>query len=136
MAFWGKVTQVNTDPCLGGKHVGAGTSVRDLASRLAAQRHMKVSQPVPVTIGNYHGIYLRLTAPADLHRCRDRSVTIYGAGDDWLQLDVPNAAFHEWILNVRGHRVVAGARISPHAANRAELIDMVTSATFTVPNHS
>jgi hypothetical protein len=134
MAFWGKVTQVDTDPCLGGKHVEAGTSVHDLAVLLAAQRHMKASQPVPVTIGNYHGVYLKLTAPEDIHRCRGGIVTIYGAGDDWLQFDVPNATFHEWILNVRGERVVGGARIMPDAANRSELIGMVRSATFTAPN--
>jgi len=58
MAFWGKVTQVDTDPCLGGKHVSAGSSVHDLASLLAAQRHMKATQPVPVTIGGYHGVLL------------------------------------------------------------------------------
>ncbi len=131
IAFWGTVTQVDTDPCLGGKHIGAGTSVHDLAAELVAQRHMKTSQPVPVTIGGYHGVYLMLTAPADLDRCRGGSVTILAAGGTWLQWDVPNATFHEWILNVRGTRVVGGARIDPDAANPAELIHMVESATFT-----
>jgi hypothetical protein len=131
IAFWGTVTRVDTDPCLGGKHVGAGTSVHDLAALLVAQRHMKTSQPVPVTIGGYHGVYLKLTAPADLDRCRGGNVTILAAGDTWLQLDVPNATFHEWILNVRGTRVVGGARINADAANPAELIHMVESARFT-----
>src|SRR6476469_7503911 len=31
IAFWGNVTQVDTDPCLGGKHIVAGSTVRDLA---------------------------------------------------------------------------------------------------------
>jgi hypothetical protein len=53
------------------------------------------------------------------------------AGDSWLQWDVPNATFHEWILNVRGTRVVGGARITPDAANAAEMIHMVESAMFT-----
>jgi hypothetical protein len=47
-----------------------------------------------------------------------------------LQWDVPNATFHEWILNVRGTRVVGGARVDPNAAKPAELIHMVESATF------
>jgi hypothetical protein len=132
IAFWGKVTNVDTDPCLGGKHVDAGTSVQDLASLLAAQRHMKTSTPVPVTVGGYHGVYLKLTAPADIQRCRGGSVTIYTAGGDWLQIDVPNATFHQWILNVHGQRVVGGARIAPDAANAAELISMVESAEFAV----
>jgi hypothetical protein len=132
VAFWGKVTKVDTDPCLGGKHIEAGTSVRDLVSLLAAQRHMRTSHPKPVTIGGYHGVYLKLIAPEDIQRCRDGSVTIYTAGDDWLQWDVPNAIFYQWILNVRGQRVVGGARIIPDAANRAELIGMVESAEFNV----
>lgn len=130
IAFWGTVTQVDTDPCLGGKHIGAGTSVHDLAAKLVAQRHMKTSQPVPVTIGGYHGVHLRLTAPADLDRCRGGRVTIYTAGGAWLQWDVPDATFHEWILNVRGRRVAGGTRIDPDAANPAELIHMVESARF------
>jgi hypothetical protein len=105
--------------------------VHDLAALLVAQRHMKISQPVSVTIGGYHGVYLKLTAPANLGPCRAGSVTILKGGGPWLQGDVPNGAFHEWILNVRGTRVVGGARIGPDAANPAELIHMVESATFT-----
>jgi hypothetical protein len=131
IAFWGKVTQVDTDPCLGGKHIGAGSSVHDLAALLVAERHMNTSDPVPATIGGYHGVYVTLTAPADIDRCQGGRVTIYSAGNDWLQLDVPNATFHEWILNVHGRRVVGAARITPDAANEAELIGMVTSAEFT-----
>jgi hypothetical protein len=131
MAFWGKVTQVDTDPCLGGEHVGAGTSVHDLAALLVAQRHMKTTQPVPVTIGGYHGLYLKLTAPADIDRCRRGSVTIFTAGGSWLQLDVPSATFREWILNVHGQRVVGGTRSGPDAADSAGLVGMVESAEFT-----
>lgn len=131
VAFWGRVTRVHTDPCLVGKKVGAGTTVHDLAARLTALRHMKVSQPEPVTIGGYHGVHLALTAPADLDRCRRGSVTILTGGDAWLQWDVPNATFHEWILDVRGTRVVGGVRISPGAVHTAELAGMVESALFT-----
>jgi hypothetical protein len=132
LAFWGRVTKVDTDPCLGGKHVGAGTSVHDLASLLVAQRHMKTSQPVPVTIGGYHGVYLKSTVPADVHRCRGGVVTMYSDGGTWLQQDVPHAIFQVWILKVRGQRVVGGTRIIPDAAHGAELTRMVTSAEFTV----
>jgi hypothetical protein len=136
MAFWGSVTQVDTDPCLGGKHVGAGTSVHDLASLLVAQRHMKTSQPVPVTIGGYHGVYLKSTVPADVHRCRGGVVTMYTDGSTWLQQDVPHAIFQAWILNVHGQRVVGGTRIIPDAANGAELSRMVKSAEFIVVGES
>jgi hypothetical protein len=132
MAFWGKVTQVDTDPCLGGEHVSAGSSVHDLASLLVAQRHMKTTQPVPVTIGGYHGVHVTLTAPADIDRCRRGSVTIYTAGGTWLQDNVPNGIFHEWILNVRGSRVVGGARMGPDSPNEREFIAMVESARFSL----
>jgi hypothetical protein len=136
MAFWGSVTRVDTDPCLGGKHVGAGTSVHDLASLLVAQRYMKTSQPVPVTIDGYHGVYLKSTVPADVHRCRGGVVTMYTDGNAWLQQDVPHGIFQAWILNVRGQRVVGGTRIIPGAGNGAELSRMVTSAEFTVVSES
>jgi hypothetical protein len=132
MAFWGNVSQVDTDPCLGGKHVSAGASVRDLAALLVAQRHMTASQPAPVTIGGYRGRYLELTAPADLDRCRHGSVTIYAAGGDWLADDAPSGTVNVWILNVDGERVVGGTRILPgaDAASRSELMGMVNSAEF------
>jgi hypothetical protein len=136
MAFWGSVTQVDTDPCLGGKHVGAGTSVRDLASLLVAQRHMKTTHPVPVTVGGYHGVYLKSIVPADVQRCRGGVVTMYTDGDTWLQQDVPHAIFQAWILNVHGRRVVGGTRILPDAAHGAELSRMVKSAKFTVVGQS
>jgi hypothetical protein len=136
MAFWGSVTQVDTDPCLGGKHVAAGTSVHDLASLLVAQRHMKTSRPVPVTVGGYHGVYLKSTVPADVHRCRGGVVTMYTDGDAWLQQDVPHAIFQAWILKVHGQRVVAGTRVVPDATNGAELSRMVRSAQFTVVGES
>lgn len=136
ITFRRTVTQVDTDPCLGGKHIGAGTSVHALAATLGAQRHMKISRPEPVTIGGYHGVYLRLTAPADLGRCRGGRVTILTGGGTWLQSDVPGATFHEWILNVRGTRVVGGALVSPDAANADELIGMVESARIMLSDQS
>jgi hypothetical protein len=132
LAFWGRVTRVDTDPCLGGRRVGAGRSVHDLASLLVAQRHMKTSRPVPVTIDGYHGVYLQSTVPAAVHRCRGGVVTMYTDGGTWLQQDVPGALFQAWILNVRGQRVVGGTRILPDAANGSELSRMVSSAEFTV----
>ena len=131
MAFWGKVTQVDTDPCRGGEHVSAGTSVHDLAAALVAQRHMHTSRPVPVTIGGYHGVFLKTTAPAHIDRCRGGSVTVFAVGNSWLELDVPSATFREWILNVHGQRVVGGTRSGPDAADAAQLVDMIESAEFT-----
>jgi hypothetical protein len=132
LAFWGSVTKVDTDPCFGGQHVGAGTSVRDLVALLVAQKHMSTSQPVPVTIGGYHGVYLKSTVPADVARCRGGVVTMYTDGGTWLQQDVPHAIFQAWILNVHGQRVVGGTRIVPGATHGAELSSIVSSAEFSV----
>jgi hypothetical protein len=93
---------------------------------------MVTSQPVPVTIGGYPGVYLKSTVPADVERCRGGVVTMYTGGGTWLQQDVPHAIFQAWILNVNGQRVVGGTRIVPRAAHAAELTRMVTSATFSV----
>ncbi len=130
LAFWGTVEQVDTDPCLGGEHVDAGSSVHDLVTLLVAQRHMTVSKPTQVTIGGYHGVHVTLTAPADIHRCRDEMVTLFAAGDNWLSDNAPEETFDEWILDVAGQRVVGGARILPDAVNGAELSGMVESAEF------
>jgi hypothetical protein len=132
-AFWGKVDTVDTDPCLGGKHVDAGTSVHDLATMLASQRNMQTTKPVPVAVGGYHGVYLKSTAPADIDRCRQGSVTLYTAdGGTWLQDDVAGGVFHTWILNVDGRRIVGGVRVFPNSDEAEGLMSVIESATFEI----
>ncbi|HET9842261.1 MAG TPA: hypothetical protein VFQ01_09675 [Nocardioides sp.] len=131
-AFWGKVTRVATDACLGGSR-SVGPSVRELATALAFQRGMAHSRLVPVSVGGYRGFYLKSTAPANLHRCRSNRVLLYtaGGGSTWLQDDVPAATFRLWILNVRGQRVVAGTRTGPEVTNGDPLVHMIETAEFT-----
>jgi hypothetical protein len=129
-AFWGTVTRVATDACLGGSRP-VGPTVRDLASALAAQRHMTATSPVPVTVGGYHGLYIKTVAPANLDRCRDKGVQILTGGGSWLSLDVPGATFREWILDVAGQRVVAGTRGDAHLTDEDPLNRMIESAEFT-----
>jgi hypothetical protein len=142
-AFWGRVTKGDTDPCLGGKKVGVGTSVRDLAAALVAQRHMSTSRPVPVTVGGYHGLYVKTVAPSILDRCQHKNILLSTAGGTWLQSGehhdrsgpclscLPGATFRIWILNVRGQRVVAGTRTYPHTADPDGLVGVIESAEFT-----
>ena len=133
IAFWGRVERVDTDPCGGGTRVGAGTSVQDLVDLLVAQRHMAASRPVPTRISGYRGVYVTVTAPAHIDRCRGNRVTIWGnSGETWLQSDAAGTEFHAWILDVRGQRVVAGARVVPdaRAGQKAGLVDMVRAARF------
>ena len=136
VAFWGRVDRVDTDPCLDGRRVSSGTSVHDLAALLVAQRHVTTSRPAPARIGGYRGLYVTVTAPAHLDRCRGHRVTLWGnAGETWLQSDEPGAVFHAWILDVHGQRVVAGARISSdaRAGQAAALTSIVEAARFGVP---
>jgi hypothetical protein len=86
---------------------------------------------VPVTVGGYHGLYVRSVAPSSLDRCRRDSVLLYTAGGPWLQSDLPGTTFRAWILNVRGQRVVAGTRTYPGTADPDALTAMIESAQFT-----
>jgi hypothetical protein len=130
VAFWGKVTRVATDACLGGSRP-VGPTVRDLANALAHQRHMTHSRPVPVTIGGYRGLYIKTTAPAKLHGCRGSSVFIYTAGGAWLQSDIPQTTFRAWILNVGGQRVVAGTRSFTDTADSDPINRIFATTEFT-----
>ena len=78
-----------------------------------------------------HGVYLQLTAPTAIEDCRDGGVTLFTAdGGTWLQNDLPGGVFHEWILNVRGDRVVGGVRTGPNAADADRLVGIIESARF------
>jgi len=129
-AFWGKVTRVATDACLGGSRP-VGPSVSDLATALVDQRHMTATRPLPVIVGGYRGLYVKTTAPAHLGRCHDKSVRILSGGGSWLSLDVPRATFREWILDVDGQRVVAATRGDESLTDADPLNHMMESAEFT-----
>jgi hypothetical protein len=129
-AFWGKVTRVATDACLGGSRP-VGPSVSDLATALVEQRHMTATRPVPVTVGGHHGLYVKTIAPAHLEQCHDENVRILTGGGAWLSLDVPGAVFREWILDVDGQRVVAATRGDGSLTDADPLNHMMESAEFT-----
>jgi hypothetical protein len=129
-AFWGTVTRVATDACLGGSRP-VGPSVEDLATALTEQRHMTATRPVPVTVGGYHGLYVKTTAPVHTERCRDGGVRILTGGGSWLSLDLPRSTFREWILDVDGQRVVAATRGDGNLTDEDPLNRMMESAEFT-----
>ncbi|MGZ4663474.1 MAG: hypothetical protein ACXV5Q_00090 [Frankiaceae bacterium] len=54
--------------------MGRNHLLRDLATALVNQRHMTHSRPVPVSIGGYRGLYIKATAPANLHPAEFTSV--------------------------------------------------------------
>jgi len=129
--IWGEVGTVYTHPCEEG--VGpdsVGPSVADLANDLAAQPLLVGTDPVPVTVGGYDGLYLELSAPADFDfaACPDEALWLWAG----RALQHPGQVDMVWIIDVEGERIVFDAS---HLANVrpdkvAELKDMVTTATF------
>ncbi len=135
-AFW-TVDKVPSDFCdevgFPASFTNPGPTVADLATALATQPRLGGTDPVPVTIGGYDGLYVELTRPAA--SCPGRVL--------WFAPRIAHAAYHErftdpgdvarlWILNVDGHRVVIDT-IHPANASDAEvteLTQMVESATF------
>jgi hypothetical protein len=140
VGFWGGVDAVSTDPCRGGHEVKVGPSVHDLAVALAAQRHRTTTQPVPVTLGGYDGLYLTSTGATSVDRCDGGVQTLFHATGSWstrLQDETPKKVDHLWILDVRGQRIVVVARVAPgHTTHPAQLLGIAQSARFTFDDRS
>lgn len=138
LAFW-EVQSVWSDPCKAGKHgVDPGPSVADLAQALADQPLRRGSDPVPVTVAGYHGLYVTTSVPAhiDFAKCGD------GYFDSWISTDGgghyqlgPGQRDRLWILDVGGHRVVIDGWHMPKAtqAQIDEVTAMVKTLTFRTP---
>lgn len=149
------IDTVNTDPCFSVDFADPGPSVRDLADALAAQPILGGTDPVPVRLGGFSGLYLQQTMPADLdwHDC----VTALGDSrhnaiapplpmyyfDLWREPGVttgylnlqPGQIHRVWILDVDGHRLVVDAAFgsTATAAEQRELMKLVRSIRFTLP---
>jgi hypothetical protein len=140
LAFW-TVDKVPTDFCGSGdrsrRFTNPGPTVADLATALATQPRLGGTDPVPVTIGGYDGLYVELTKPTDAPQCTGRWL--------WLVMPTPRShtAYHEqftdpgdvariWILDVDGDRVVIDTIHPADASDEAvaELTRIVESATF------
>lgn len=139
VAFWnGEALRVAPDFCVPDsprdfKH--PGQSVADLAQLLAHQRGLRATDPVPISVGGYHGLYLEMARPVGRSRCDVGVLWVTdkeGPYNDYLS---PGGLDRLWILDVEGERIVITASTSRAAtkAQRAELTDIVTSTTFTDP---
>lgn len=134
--FW-TVHKVPSDFCTAGNYntgyTNPGPTVADLATALAAQRRLGSTDPVPVTIGGYEGLYVELTRPG----------TGCPGGVLWFAPRVKHTAYEEqfadpgdvariWILDVDGKRVVIDTIHPADASDEdvAQLTGMVESATF------
>ena len=135
LSFW-EVQSVMSEPCKAGKHgVDPGPTVADLARALAAQPLRAGSDPVPVTVAGYHGLYVETSVPAhiDFSTCQD------GYFDTWIDTgDHGHYAFGPgqrdslWILDVGGYRLVIDGWHMPGATQSQidEITGMVKTLTF------
>jgi hypothetical protein len=135
LSFW-EVQSVMSDPCKAGKHgVDPGPTVADLARALAAQPLRAGSDPVPVTVAGYHGLYVETSVPAhiDFSTCQDGYFdTWIGTGDHGHYAFGPGQRDSLWILDVGGYRLVIDGWHMPGAtrAQIDEITGMVKTLTF------
>ncbi len=135
LSFW-EVQSVMSDPCKAGKHgVDPGPTVADLARALAAQPLRAGSDPVPVTVAGYQGLYVETSVPAhiDFSKCQDGYFdTWIGTGDHGHYAFGPGQRDSLWILDVGGYRLVIDGWHMPGAtqAQIDEITGMVKTLTF------
>ncbi|NUU17359.1 hypothetical protein HP550_08870 [Cellulomonas humilata] len=125
------IQSVYTHPCdVGGYPEPVGPSVADLAGALATQPMRDGTDPAPVTIGGYDGLYVELSTPADL----DFTTCRQGSFHSWpgrFQRDAGQVDLL-WIVDVDGQRITFDVSYPPSATPEqvAELKEIVTTATF------
>jgi len=123
------VNSVFTHPCDASAEP-VGPSVADLANALAAQALRAGTDPVPVTVGGYDGLYVELSVPddVDVAACPDGQFRMWPGR--WQS--APGQVDMVWIVDVEGQRIVLDTSHFPGASPEhvAELRDMVTTATF------
>jgi hypothetical protein len=114
-------------------YTNPGSTVADLATALATQPRLRGTDPVPVTIGGYDGMYVELTHPQA--NCPGIVLwlaprVIHSAYED--QFVNPGDVARIWILDVDGTRVVIDTIHPAHASDEkvAHLTRMVETATF------
>ena len=126
------VNRVYPNPCSAAVEFAepVGPSVADLANALAGQALRAGTDPVPVTVGGYDGLYVELSVPddVDVAACPDGQFRMWPGR--WQS--APGQVDMVWIVDVEGQRIVFDASHGPDASSEevAELRDMVTTATF------
>ena len=126
-----QVDSVYSHPCDASRRVVVvGPTVADLAGALAAQPMRDGTDPVPVTVGGYDGLYVELSVPdaIDIDACPGGK--FFSWPGRWQQ--GPGQVDMLWILDVEGQRVVFDAWTMPGVSpeQTSELQHMVDSTTF------
>lgn len=113
-----------------------GSSVQDLADALAAQRLTTTTEPVPVTIDGYDGLYLELSTSekTDFTKCGDEVLDIWAStpGNGGIYAEQPGQHYGIWILDLDGDREVIAWSAYPGAPDEEirALTDMAESTHF------
>ena len=118
-----RIDSVYTHPCdPGGYLKDVGPSVADLANALAAQPMRDGTDPVPITIGGYDGLYVELSTPDDISTCRE-GVDDLGASFNYFW-SWPGRQDHAtgivdlvWIVDVEGQRITFDMWYHPECNN-------------------
>jgi hypothetical protein len=122
MGYW-VVTGVIKHACSGRETLEAGTTPEDFAEGLAGLSAFTTTEPEPVTLDGYDGVYLELTTPngVDYGSCVDGSLFVFEAGLTGARhISEPGWTDRYWILDVDGLRVVLQAGAN-RRATRAEV---------------
>ena len=123
------IDAVFTHPCdVSGSPERVGPSVADLAGALAAQPMREATEPVPVTIGGYEGLYLELSTPDDISNCPGGYFRSWPGRED----NAAGVKYLLWIVDVEGQRITFDLSYTPGATPEQvdELREIVTTATF------
>ncbi len=139
LSFW-EIQSVFTNPCTAGKYSkDVGPSVADLAKALDTQPLRAATNPVPVQIAGYHGLYLQASVPAhiDFTKCQDGYFDTWTStsGDGHFQQG-PGQQDRIWILKVHGYRLVIDGWQMPGTTQKQvnEISQMVNTLTFQATN--
>ncbi|CUR55291.1 hypothetical protein NOCA2240063 [metagenome] len=106
------------------------TSVKDLATALQGLSAAVVTRPVPVSVGGYSGVFLRITGTKGPSDCQVRTLW---TTNKWEKYQEPRWTDLVWVLDIEGHRVVVNAAYGPAVPPRQidQLKSMVNAITFT-----
>jgi hypothetical protein len=134
IGYW-TVDRVYADPCGAAGSTRVGPAVEDLATALVAQKLTTTTKPIPVSIDGHDGLYLELTAPADIDYddcSRVGGLPLWDTHVAGLRGVSEPAVDRYWILNVFGQRVVLLTSVRPGADKETveQLSSMVATTTF------
>ncbi len=136
LMFWG-VSEVAAEPCAWKKSFfDPGPSVSDLANALTTIPGRNASDPVPISVDGFPGLYLEWNVPTD----PDVSVCDNEQFVSWLGSAGASIRSHKdsgqidrlWIVDVDGTRVVFDGPVDPAtpAEDLSQMDELVASIRF------